>query len=139
MFSSIALALIYQYYYHGGDTMVYFAYALKIKDITNENFMAFLDLAFNPYFSKFNAEYYLGSQTVHFFMNDSSRFIIRITLYLSILLLNSYLSISFIFCCFVFMDVGSYLNYFMNYIRIYIKNLPSLVCFYHLFVFGALV
>lgn len=97
MFSSIALALIYQYYYHGGDTMIYFAYALKIKDITNENFMAFLDLAFNPYFSKFNAEYYLGSQTVHFFMNDSSRFIIRITLYLSILLLNSYLSISFIF------------------------------------------
>ena len=102
MFSSIALALIYQYYYHGGDTMVYFAYALKIKDITNENFMAFLDLAFNPYYSKFNAEYYLGQQTVHFFLNDSSRFIIRITLFLSIFLFNSYLSISFIFSLFCF-------------------------------------
>lgn len=100
--SSVILALIYQYYYKGGDTMVYYRYALKLSDIASQNFSAFFDLAFNPNYSHFNADYYFGEASSYFFNNDSSRLIIRITLYLSYFLLNSYILISFAFSLFCF-------------------------------------
>jgi hypothetical protein len=102
LLSSIAISFVYQYYYHGGDTIVYFAYAMKLKSSTTGHFGAFLDLLFNPNYSTFNAEYYFGKLSSYFFENESSRLMIRITTILSYVFFNSYLSITFIFSIFCF-------------------------------------
>lgn len=98
---SVILALVYQYYYKGGDTMVYYTYAMRLREVMYENFSAFFDLAFNPNFSVFNSDYFFGTGS-GYYLNDSSRFIIRMTLYLSFFLINSYILISFAFSLFCF-------------------------------------
>src|SRR5437868_1257781 len=42
----ILTALMYQYYYKGGDTFVYFLYTLKNKNIMDVNMNVFIDAVF---------------------------------------------------------------------------------------------
>ncbi len=102
LLSSLALSFMYQYYYHGGDTLVYFAFAMKLKANTTGHFSAFLDLLFNPNYDRFNSVYYFGNLSNYFFDNASSRLMIRITTILSYVFFNSYLSITFVFSVFCF-------------------------------------
>lgn len=94
--SAVVLALVYQYYYTGGDTCTYFVYETKLRSIFLQDPKAFFNLAFSPDYSTFYSDLYFDTGSA-FFSSDSSRLIIRIALFLGFFLFNSYILISFVF------------------------------------------
>lgn len=95
--SAIIMALVYQYYYDGGgDSHTYFTYVQRIRGVFFEDPAAFLDLAFKQHHNTFTTVRYLGSGA-EFYFNQSASIIIKLALYLSYPLLNTYMLISFIF------------------------------------------
>lgn len=102
LFSSVVIALIYQYYYKAGDTTVYYRYAMKLKDFAGENFSIFFNLMFSPKFNAFNADYVFGIGEGYYFENNSARLVIRLATVLCFFLLNSYILVSFVFSLFCF-------------------------------------
>jgi hypothetical protein len=102
LLSAIALALVYQYYYNGGgDSHTYFTYVQKIRQVLHENPSDYFDLAFKLKHNAFRAMLHLGYGT-GFYLNPSSNIIIKLALYLSYPLFNTYILISFIFTLFCF-------------------------------------
>lgn len=99
--SAIFLALIYQFYYKGGDTCTYFQYESSLRSILLENPGAYLNLAFSPNYSNFYADQYFGTGAA-FFASDSARLIIRIAQLLGLFMFNSYILISFTFTIFCY-------------------------------------
>ena len=99
--SAILMALIYQYYYKGGDTMTYFTYVQRIRSILYDNPSTFVNLAFFPPDNQFLIDRFFESGS-SFFTNESSNVIIRIALLLSYPLFNTYILISFAFTIFCF-------------------------------------
>lgn len=99
--SAIIMALIYQYYYRGGDTCTYFTYVQHIRSILHINTNDFIKIVFFPPHDTFLIEKYfeLGSG---FYVNESSNIIIKIALFLSYPLCNTYILISFVFTLFCF-------------------------------------
>jgi len=98
---AVLLALIYQYYYSGGDTCTYYEYETRLRSIMFENPSAFLNLAFSPNYSAFYADQYFGTGAA-FYSSDSARLIIRIALIVGYFVFNSYMLISFVFTLFCF-------------------------------------
>src|SRR3954471_6156226 len=93
--SAIAMALVYQYYYDGGgDSHTYFSYVQKIRGVLYEDIGAYIDLAFKPHHNMFITVRYLGSGA-EFYFNQSANIVIKLALYLSYPLLNTYILISF--------------------------------------------
>jgi hypothetical protein len=102
LFSSVLLALVYQYYYDGhGDTHTYFAYVQRIREVASIDTHAFIDFAFKPTHDLFLVSTYFESGSA-FFVNQSSNLVIKLALYLSYPLLNTYMLISFVFSIFCF-------------------------------------
>ncbi len=99
--SAVLLALIYQFYYKGGDTCTYFQYETKLRSILLESSSAYFNLAFSPNYSNFYADQYFGSGAA-FFASDSARLIIRIAHILGLFTFNSYILISFSFTIFCY-------------------------------------
>ncbi|MEO6456623.1 MAG: hypothetical protein ABIN97_21285, partial [Ginsengibacter sp.] len=100
--SAIAMAMVYQYYYDGGgDSHTYFTYVQRIREIYHENPNDFYDIAFKSKHDYFQANYYLGVGS-EFFFNPSSNIIIKIALYLSYPLCNTYILVAFCFTIFCF-------------------------------------
>lgn len=99
--SAIVMALVYQYYYNGGDTFTYFAFTQAMREIFSQDKIAFFKIAFDLKHNAFSAVYYLG-EDCGFFFNPSSNLTIMITVFLSYLLLNTYILISFAFSIFCF-------------------------------------
>lgn len=95
--SAIVMALVYQYYYDGGgDSHTYFTYVQRIRGVFHEDISAYLDLAFKQHHNTFYAIRYLGSGA-EFYFNQSASIVIKLALYLSYPLLNTYILISFVF------------------------------------------
>lgn len=99
--SAIAMALIYQYYYKGGDTLTFFTYVQRIRSVFFESKSAFATFAFSTPDNFYLIDEFFGSGS-SFFANESSNIIIRIALFLSYPLCNSYILISFVFTLFCF-------------------------------------
>jgi hypothetical protein len=100
--SAIAMALMYQYYYDGGgDTNTYFTYVQRIRMVSHESFTDFINIAFGSVHDPFVILKYFGVGS-DFYFNPSSNVIIKIALYCSYPLLNSYILISFAFTIFCF-------------------------------------
>ncbi|MFM2284247.1 MAG: hypothetical protein RL222_1751 [Bacteroidota bacterium] len=98
---AVLLALVYQYYYKGGDTLTYFTYVQSIRDIFSEDRAAFYNFALMAPPNEFLVENHFGAGK-DFFMNESSNMVIRLALYLSYPMLNTYILISFCFSLFCF-------------------------------------
>lgn len=99
--SAIAMALIYQYHYHGGDTNTYFTYVQSIRNTLYESKSAFATFIFLPPTDEFLINTYFENGG-GFFINESSNIVIRIATILSYPLLNTYMLISFVFTLFCF-------------------------------------
>ena len=99
--SAIVMALVYQYYYNGGDTFTYFAFAQAMREIFSEDKSDFFKIAFDLQDNAFTAVKYLGEDS-GFFFNASSNLTIWITVFLSYLFFNTYILISFAFSIFCF-------------------------------------
>jgi hypothetical protein len=98
---SVLTALMYQYYYHGGDTFVYFLYTLTNKRMFTENFAVFFDAVFKFDHDKFLLEYYLGGD-IPFYFDPSTDIVIKISTLLSFPFLNTFILISITFSLFAF-------------------------------------
>ena len=101
LLSAIIMACVYQYYYNGGDTFTYFAFTQGLREIFNEDKIAFFKIAFDLKHNVFTAIYYLGEDS-GFFFNPSSNLTIWISVVFSYLLFNTYILISFAFSIFCF-------------------------------------
>lgn len=98
----VLTAFMYQYYYHGGDTFVYFLYILKIKEVFYIDFDAFIDLAFKFKHNPFIVAYYTGNESYYFF-DSGPDLVIKIGLYLSYFFLNTFILISLTITMFAFL------------------------------------
>lgn len=100
--SAIAMALVYQYYYDGGgDSHTYFTYVQRLREIAHQNFDDFIKIAVSNPSDPFTVINYMGAGS-DFYFNPSSGMVVRMALYLSYPLLNTYLLISFVFTTFCF-------------------------------------
>lgn len=100
--SAILMALIYQYYYGGhGDTHTYFTYVQRLRSVYGESKSAFATFVFSSPDNQFLIDKFFDSGGA-FFANESSNIIIRIALFLSYPLCNTYILISFVFTLFCF-------------------------------------
>lgn len=99
--SAILMALIYQYYYKGGDTLTYFTYVQRIRSIFFESKSDFFSIIMNAPNNQFMIDRFFESGSA-FFVNESSNILIRIALFLSYPLFNTYILISFAFTIFCF-------------------------------------
>lgn len=99
--SAVVMALIFQYYYKGGDTLAYFTYTQRIRSILFDSPHDFFSLMTAPTDDYFLLDkvFGLGAQ---FYMDHSSNLLIRITVLLSYLLFNTYILISFTYTIFCF-------------------------------------
>ena len=103
--SAVVMALIFQYYYKGGDTLAYFTYTQRIRSILFDSPHDFFSLMTAPTDDYFLLDkvFGLGAQ---FYMDHSSNLLIRITVLLSYLLFNTYILISFTYTIFCFYDIA---------------------------------
>ena len=111
--SAIVMALVYQYYYNGGDTFTYFSFAQAMREVFNADKSAFFKIAFDLKDNAFLAVYYLGEDSA-FFFNPSSNLTIWITVFFSYLFFNTYILISFAFSIFCFYGCWKIFMLFCN-------------------------
>lgn len=98
---SVLTALMYQYYYHGGDTFVYFIYTLTTKKWMHMNFEVFFDLLFKFNHNEFLIKYHLGPDCP-FYFDPSTDIVIKCATFLSFPFLNTFILISITFSLFAF-------------------------------------
>ncbi len=94
---ALALGLVYQFYYHGGDTFNYHSYGSRvIWDAFTEAPGAGLRLIFYPDVGSDPALYRYSSKIL-FFHDPSSYFVIRITAFLDLFTFSSYAATAVLF------------------------------------------
>lgn len=115
VFGAIMSALMYQYYYHGGDTMSYFKVILMLKKHTFSNFQAIIDTFFQAsspnYFSLMNG--YFGGY-YSYLIEEGTRTLIFIGYVLSFFCLNTYMLISLILTLFAYYGFWKLFKLFYN-------------------------
>lgn len=99
VFSSMAFSMIYLFYYGGGDTVAYWEGALKLHNLCFENFGGFLSEMLSspdshPVYTHFNT--LIGYPPGWIYREPESFFVSKISVFLSILTLKSYLASSLI-------------------------------------------
>ncbi len=102
VFGAIMSALMYQYYYHGGDTMSYFKIVLILQKYTFSDFSTFISLFTTPESDKdyFNIAYKMFGGYFTYFTEEGTRSTILIAYILSFFSLNTYMIISFFYSMF---------------------------------------
>lgn len=98
---AILTALMYQYYYNGGDTFIYFLGAKDIYNTIFRDFSAALELIFQDYEDLHPiTKRYL---TMHrFFASDTESIVVRVSGFFSLFTFGSYFGISLILTSFAF-------------------------------------
>ena len=115
MVGAIAVGLIYQFYYGGGDTFSYYTHgASHIVRAFYENFSAGLKLLTAN--GEFDAETYKYSSKIWMYRDQTSYFIVRIAAVFGVLTYNSYASVALFFGFFSFW--GLWLMY-QSFYKIY--------------------
>ncbi|MCB9034366.1 MAG: hypothetical protein H6553_11045 [Chitinophagales bacterium] len=103
VFGAVMSALMYQYYYHGGDTMSYFKVMLWLRKFTFTDFNVIIDTFFNtsnPNYNNILYQYFGGYYS--YLIEDGTRTVILIGYVLSFFCLNTYILISLLFTMFAY-------------------------------------
>lgn len=102
VFGAIMSALMYQYYYGGGDTMSYFKLVLTLQKSMFSDFSNFISVFTTPEDSKdyFNIIYSIFGGYYTYFAEEGTRSVILISYFLSFFATNTYIIISFCFSMF---------------------------------------
>ncbi len=111
---AIALGLVYQYYYNGGDTGLYFINATKVSDFAATDFGSFIDLVFKPVSSTIqlrNNIHWLGD---NFAFSESNFFPIRVIAILQLFTFSSYLPCAIIFAAISFTGIWKIYTSFVH-------------------------
>jgi hypothetical protein len=123
VFGAIMSALMYQYYYHGGDTMSYFKIVLILQKYTFSDFSTFISLFTTPESDKdyFNIAYKMFGGYFTYFTEEGTRSTILIAYILSFFSLNTYMIISFFYSMFALYGCWKIFKFFTSFIHI-LKN-----------------
>lgn len=107
LFGSLALGLIYQFYYKGGDTFSYFTYGSKyVWDAFMQEPLAGLWMIFTPS-CDYNHEFSHYALNMLYFCDSSSYFVIRISGLIGLFTFHSYAANAMFFALISFAGVWS--------------------------------
>jgi hypothetical protein len=115
--SAIALGLIYQFYYNGGDTFLYFNQSEIIQEAFFNNPLTGLKLIFSS--GSYEADTFIYSSKLKWFQFPTEFMVVKIVALSGLLCFNTYSSIAVFFAVFSF--IGSWLMY-----RTFVKIKPTL-------------
>ena len=118
LFGVTFFALIYQFYYGGGDTMGFYAWSTKWIDFLIKDPVSALQFIFSndkDLFYKFKYSYYASGYGYILKYGSREASFIKLSSIINLFALNSYLSTSYLFALFSFF--GNWLMYkvFVNY------------------------
>ena len=100
IFSGIALGLIYQFYYQGGDTLFYFKQSGIIREAFLNDPLVGLKLLLSN--GQYEAESFTYASQLRWYRFPTEFFIVKVSALLGLLCLNAYSSISLFFTIFSF-------------------------------------
>ena len=111
---ALSLGIVYQYYYRGGDTGIYFINSKLVSEFFFTDFGSFIDLIFKPVTSTVelrNSIRWLGD---NYAFSESNFFAIRILAPLQLLTFGSYLASASIFAYLSFIGVWKVYTSFVH-------------------------
>jgi hypothetical protein len=111
---AIALGLVYQFYYGGGDTFVFYQDSSLINQVLLKNFTTGLKLLYSN--DRFDPEIYLYTSRMHHFGDTSTYFVIKLAAVLSLISFNSYTVIA---CLFASISYSGLWNLYRTFYRLY--------------------
>ena len=114
MFSAIALGLIYQYYYLGGDTFGYYEQGTLILEAFKESKVAGFKLLLS--FGNFDGETHKYYSLLKWYKFPAEFLVVKITAFLGLFTFNTYSAIAVIFATYSFF--GSWALY-LTFLKIY--------------------
>ena len=115
LFGAIALGLVYQFYYGGGDTFNYYRHSSLIHDAFMDSFSTGWKLIMSSGGDYYSDTSKYTSQMFWYHAGSSEYFLSRMAALISLVCLNSYIAISLVFACLSFS--GMWVMY-MTFIKI---------------------
>ncbi len=116
LFGAVALGLVYQFYYKGGDTFgYYYNGSTVVWNAFLQDPMAGLYLIFTKN-CEINSEYISYMSHLLFFCDEGSYFVIRVAGFLGLFCFNSYSAIAMMFALISFVGVW---NMFLTFNKLY--------------------
>lgn len=118
LFGATFFALIYEFYYGGGDTMGFYAWSSKFVDYLLSEPSSALEFLFTnneDAFYKFKYSHYVSKYGYILKYNTRELFFIKISSIINIFALNSYLSTSYLFALFSFFGNWVLYKVFISY------------------------
>jgi hypothetical protein len=128
-FGAIFIALVYQYYYGGGDTYNYFHDAKVVNSSLNDSFSIWIDLLRNVPLIE-NPELFKYTSQLYFYQDKASWSVIVFTSIFGLLNGTSYIPTALIFAFFSFTGVWAM---YKTFVRIY-PNLEKELALAFLFI-----
>lgn len=133
VFGAIFIGLIYQYYYHGGDTEQYFLHAKIINSAFSESFIKWIGLILHMPAS-YAGEYYFYTCRMEWYNDKGSYMVCCLAAFINVFTLNTFLPTSIIFAALSFTGIWAMFRTFAQqyghltrYIAFAILFIPS--CF----------
>ncbi len=103
---ALAVGLIYQFYYHGGDTYNFHTYGSRyFWEAFLDSPSKFFDMLFSD--GKHNASFYKYSSQIYFFSDPSSFYVIRVAAIIDLFTFSTYSATAVVFSVFSF--VGAWM------------------------------
>jgi hypothetical protein len=119
---AVSLGLVYQYYYNGGDTLLYHLNSKLVADYAYTDPRTFFDLVFKPISSTIDVRKQIQWNGDNFAFDESNFFPVRIIAVLQLLTFNSYLPCAAIFAAISFTGVWKlYVTFVHMYPDLYKK------------------
>jgi hypothetical protein len=130
IFSAIALGLLYQFYYNGGDTFNYHTHGSRvIWEIFTKNPLDGLSLIFLPQSWLSDSLQYTPLHRIIFFTDPASYFVVRVAAFIDLFTFSTYSATAVVFAVLCF--AGSWMM-FLAFARVYphLLNWLALVIFF---------
>lgn len=133
IFGAIFIGLIYQYYYQGGDTSLYFYHAKLINSAFDESLSKWLNLLFRiP--KEYDGQYMQYLSKMEWYRDRGSYFVCQLTAFFNVFTLNTYIPTSLFFATLSFTGIWAMFLTFarqyphlIKYIAIAILYIPSVI------------
>jgi len=138
-FGAIFIAIVYQYYYRGGDTFNYFSQSRIINSSLNESFSTWLKLILRVS-SDTDPKLYPYASQIEFYNDPASHMVNAIGALFGLLNFTSYLPIALLFAFFSYTGIWAMYKTFANIYPHLIKHLAIAFLFIpSTFVWGSAV
>jgi hypothetical protein len=122
IFGAIFIGLIYEYYYHGGDTSAFFYHGKVINQSLSDSVVKWINLLFHiP--NAYDIDYYQYINQMRWYGNPSSYVVSALTAFISLFTFNTYLPATVLFAALSFSGTWAM---FRTFAEQYPKLIPQL-------------